>query len=143
MRALADAGVGERLLASHQLIREGRTAEAFVQLQRGGAHHVRSFGPALFTRWLYFSAYDAWNASWGPAPLILDRRVAAAIGYRRWGWFADEYLFYLEFCEELQARWRPDEPVHVIEYALFRASRLGPVPVRRPRRELAVQLVGS
>lgn len=124
VRALSAAGVGERLLASHRLVRTGRTAEAFTRMRRGGEHYVKGFGAAVFTRWLYFSAYDAWDASWGPAPLILDQRVAAAIGYRRWAWSADEYLYYLNFCEKLQARWCPDEPTHVVEYGLYRAGRL-------------------
>ncbi|GGC78265.1 hypothetical protein GCM10011512_01010 [Tersicoccus solisilvae] len=100
-------------------MRTGRTAEAFTQMQRGGDHHVQGFGASFFSRWLYFSAYDAWDASWGPAPLILDQRVAAAIGYRRWMWSVDEYLYYLDFCEKLQALWRPEEPTHVIEFTEF------------------------
>ncbi|MEH0109718.1 hypothetical protein V6N00_08360 [Tersicoccus sp. MR15.9] len=133
VRALHPAGVGERLLEAHLLVRTGRTAEAFTQMQRGGDHHVQGFGASFFTRWLYFSAYDAWDASWGPAPLILDQRVAAAIGYRRWMWSVDEYLYYLDFCEKLQALWRPEEPTHVIEYALFQASYRGPLALRRPQ----------
>ncbi|WP_143588330.1 hypothetical protein [Tersicoccus sp. Bi-70] len=130
-RALSAVGVGDRLLEAHQLVRTGKTAEAFTQMQLGGEYRVKGFGASFFTRWLYFSAYDAWDASWGPAPLILDQRVAATIGYRRWAWSVDEYLYYLDFCEKLQALWRPDEPTHVIEYALFQASKRGLLGVRQ------------
>ncbi|AZA12266.1 8-oxoguanine DNA glycosylase OGG fold protein [Corynebacterium gerontici] len=52
-------------------------------------------------------------------PLILDKRVAQAIGWRKTAdWSTGEYSAYLDLVEALHRQWRPDLPTDVIEYTL-------------------------
>ncbi len=61
-------------------------------------------------------------------PLILDQRVADILG---WSYLSlrdpvtgpAQYDEYLHLAQELRDQWAPQEPLHVIEYSLFQASK--------------------
>lgn len=119
-RPLWQPALGDSLLRTHALARSGRAVDAYRQLAPGGAHRIKYFGPSFFTKWLYFSAYESWESDRSPAPLILDRRVALALGWRRLsGWSAGQYVDYLETAEAIRDRWAPNAALHSIEHALF------------------------
>lgn len=112
---------------------EAVLAEAIEVLDSGGAVSaygrlrgaVKHFGPAFFTKFLYFSCR---SASVGPRPLILDARVAAAcrsvtrsslrqtglnedvadeVAWWQWGkggWTQHRYDVYLQFAENLSGQ---------------------------------------
>lgn len=118
VRPLHQAGAAESLLATHALVRSGDAVGAYAALFRGGQHRIKYLGPAFFTKWLYFSGYEEWSAD-GPAPLILDARVATALGWWSYGWSATDYSVYLHRAEELRQQWCPAKSAHVVEFALF------------------------
>ncbi|GKV72017.1 hypothetical protein NCCP2145_13980 [Pseudarthrobacter sp. NCCP-2145] len=80
------------------------------------------FGPAFFTKWLYFAAYDDPERRQGSAPLILDARVANALGWPPTSgrWPSSAYAEYLRTAAKINALWCPSSSQHVIEYALFK-----------------------
>lgn len=118
VRPLHQAGAAESLLATHAVVRSGDAVDTYAALSRGGQHRIKHLGPAFFTKWLYFSAYDDWSSG-GPAPLILDARVATALGWWSYGWSATDYSVYLHRAEELRQQWCPARGAHVVEFALF------------------------
>ena len=91
---------------------------AYASLWRGGDNRIKYFGPAFFTKWLYFSTYEDWVSNELP-PLILDARVANALGWWPYGWSASDYATYPERAEHVRQLWCPDRGSHVVEYALF------------------------
>jgi len=116
---LAQPNAGQALLRYYLRVREGTAADAYRQLKRPGEDYVRGLGPSFFTKWLYFSAYDRWTQGQGLPPLILDTRVAAALGWEGSSWSASQYQEYLDTAEEIRGRWAPDATLHCIEHALF------------------------
>ena len=110
----------EKLLSSHQAVLEGDAVEAYRRLYSWDHDRIKHFGPAFFTKWIYFSAYDTWDSHPAPAPLILDKRVAESLGWPTHGWSADTYGEYLNLATAVRDAWAPGEATHIIEYALFR-----------------------
>lgn len=122
VKVLHEDGAAGALLRSFTAVRAGNAVEAYRRLNTWGEDRIKYFGPAFFTKWLYFSGFDRWPSSGVPAPLILDARVAAAIGWRATRWPSAAYEEYLLLSDRIGAEWCPNESTHVVEYALFRAG---------------------
>lgn len=125
---LHEPGAPQRLLEGLGAGAEGSADEGYAMFHHSGSAKIKGLGPACFTNLLYFAAGRP-----GPAdvrhPLILDKRVAHALGWaKRAGWRTAEYSQYLDLVEQLHARWRPDLPTDVIEYTLFHAERAPDTP---------------
>ena len=118
-KVLQSPNVAELLWESFSTVQELGAVEAYRRLRSWKHHRIKYFGPAFFTKWLYFSSYDSWTKG-TPPPLILDRHVAAALCWRSTGWSSEDYGQYLDIAEQLRQRWAPSEPTHVVEYGLFR-----------------------
>ncbi len=114
----------------------GDPVEVYRQFLRGGSWRIRYLGPAFFTKLMYFVAgapvppEEARSSTDGSSvsahPLILDSRVARALGWSRWwGWSPEQYGEYLEMAGELRDLWCPQVPVDVVEYQLFIAGGRG------------------
>ena len=119
VKPLHQPGAAEALLATHTLVRSGDSVGAYASLWRGGEHRIKHLGPAFFTKWMYFSGYEDCTSN-EPAPLILDARVANALGWWPYGWSVRDYGTYLERAEQIRQQWCPDRGAHVVEYALFK-----------------------
>ena len=121
VRPLHQPGAAERLLAAHRIIREGGDAEeSYRRMYSTRYERIKYLGPAFFTKWLYFSAYDTWSFASAPPPLILDRKVALTMGWRTTGWPAGTYRDYLDTATSVRDQWAPGVALHVVEYALFK-----------------------
>lgn len=120
-KVLQSPNVAEKLWQSFSTVHELNATEAYRRLYSWGEDRIKYFGPAFFTKWLYFSAYDSWSQP-SPAPLILDSKVAANLGWGSTGWTFEDYGSYLELVEEVRQCWDPEASPHMIEYALFRAK---------------------
>ena len=119
VRVLDDPDAPKKLLDAFHAAREAEPVEAYATLRYGGANRIPYFGPAFFTKWLYFSA-GAPSAPGERTPLILDRRVSLALGWSETtGWKTARYGEYLDLAEEIRRLWVPDLPTHVVEYGLF------------------------
>ncbi|MDQ2852273.1 MAG: hypothetical protein M3Y49_16390 [Actinomycetota bacterium] len=90
---------------------------AYRSMMRGGEYKVDWCGPAFFSKWLHFAAYERCEVD--HRPLIVDRLVAATLGWGATGWSGSRYLLYLDIAEQVRQRWCPDQPSYVVEYALF------------------------
>ncbi|WP_378041036.1 8-oxoguanine DNA glycosylase OGG fold protein [Citricoccus parietis] len=119
----------EKLLSSHQAVLEGDAVEAYRRLYSRDHDRIKHFGPAFFTKWIYFCSYDTWDSRLAPPPLILDKRVAESLDWPTHGWSADTYGEYLNLATTVRDAWAPGEPTHVIEYALFQPQKIG-TPIR-------------
>jgi hypothetical protein len=114
------------LARSLHTARSAHPIEAYRRLNTTGEDKIKHFGAAFFTKWLYFAAYDTAHDREDPAPLILDSRVARALGWRSLGWDSKDYGRYLDLAVDIREMWRPHDascstaPAHVIEYALFK-----------------------
>ncbi|MFC7401944.1 hypothetical protein [Citricoccus sp. GCM10030269] len=117
-------GAPERLLSSTRAAQEGDPVEAYRRLYSYKHDRIKHLGPAFFTKWLYFSAHDLSESDSSPAPLILDKRVAESLGWPPHGWSATKYGEYLNLSTAVRDAWAPNEPTHVIEYALFKPQDL-------------------
>ncbi|OYO21613.1 hypothetical protein CGZ93_09920 [Enemella dayhoffiae] len=115
-RPLAMPGVASALLRSHSEIRNGADPVKAYQRLLNGENRIKYFGPAFFTKWLYFSGYESAPAS-GLRPLILDSRVAATLGWPSYGWASEQYGQYLRLAHE--AAVRLDSTPHAVEHALY------------------------
>lgn len=83
---------------------------------------IKWLGPAYFTKLLHFRAGRP-DASGKQYPLILDSRVAEALGWSKTtGWTSSEYSTYLDLIDAVHQRWRPDLPVDIVEYQLFMSA---------------------
>lgn len=120
IKPLYQEGAVAALARSFKAAQSLEPAEAYRRLNTWGEDRIKYFGPAFFTKWLYFSAFDAWDRGQIPAPLILDARVARAIGWKTEGWPSSAYRDYLVCVAEIRSAWCPREPSHVVEYALFK-----------------------
>ncbi|MDO5499177.1 MAG: hypothetical protein Q4F67_05785 [Propionibacteriaceae bacterium] len=108
--------VGAKLLRTHQAIRGGADPVEVYRSLATGENRIKYFGPAFFTKWLYFSGYDTPTTQ--RKPLILDSRVAASLGWASWGWSPELYGQYLELAAEIAAKLDEAE-THVVEHALY------------------------
>ncbi|WP_146362826.1 hypothetical protein [Arthrobacter yangruifuii] len=119
---LTDPRAGERLLEGITAVQgPGGSAVAGYQAFRNpDVAYLKGLGPAFFTKLLYFAAGEPAAGRKGHA-LILDRKVAKAIGWpaKTW-WTVEEYKDYIDLvdaaCDLLDPTPRPD----CIEYALFK-----------------------
>lgn len=121
-QALRQPGTPRALLESARAAVAEDPVDVYRALKPGGEFRIKHFGPAFFTKWMYFNGFDQVGAS-GRKPLILDARVARTLGWRRTsGWASSTYSEFLDMAEELRREWAPDQEPHVIEYALFKAG---------------------
>ncbi|AZA10419.1 8-oxoguanine DNA glycosylase OGG fold protein [Corynebacterium gerontici] len=120
-RPLAEPELEEHLWAGLRRAQRGDALGAYEALS--GEHRVRFLGPAFFSKLMHFMAPPPEVGDVRP-PLILDSRVAQALGWRKTAsWSLAEYRAYLDAAEELRARWRPDLPLDVVEYQLFAVGK--------------------
>ena len=118
-RPLAEPGIAEKLLRTHRAIRDGANPVEVYKSLSEGSDRIKYFGPAFFTKWLYFSGYDMTPSDGDHArPLILDARVAASLGWQSWGWTGDQYGVYRKLAGEIAEKLGGVD-THVVEHALF------------------------
>ncbi|OKX79787.1 hypothetical protein [Corynebacterium glutamicum] len=80
---------------------------------------IKGLGPAYFTKLLHFRVGRP-DTSGKKYPLILDSRVAKALGWSKTtDWTSSEYSTYLDLIDAVHQRWRPDLPADIVEYQLF------------------------
>ncbi|MDQ2849878.1 MAG: hypothetical protein M3Y49_03940 [Actinomycetota bacterium] len=115
-KALADPKLGPKLLAARDLAVVDPLA-AYMSMMQGGENKVAGLGPAFFTKWLHFSAFDRCEVH--HRPLILDALVAVTLGWHTTGWAGSTYAAYLDIAEQVRQRWCPDQPSYTVEYGLF------------------------
>ncbi len=121
-RPLRQPELEERLWAGLCLAQRGDALGAYEALS--GSHRVKFLGPAFFGKLMHFMAPPPEVGDVRP-PIILDSRVAQALGWRKTAsWTPAEYLAYLDAAEQLRLRWRPDLPLDVVEYQLFAVGKL-------------------
>jgi len=121
-RVLGNPAAPMLLMRSLTRVRAEGAVAAYAALEWGGEDHLKYFGPAFWTKWLYFGGFEARDRP-GPAPLILDSLVATALGWRIGGWAAADYERYLALASEIGAAWRPSSPLDVVEYSLFQMGK--------------------
>jgi hypothetical protein len=119
VKPLYEKGAIASLSRSFEALQAQHPVEVYRRLNSWDGDRVKHFGPAFFTKWMYFSAYDRMDKLEGPAPLILDKRVALAMGWSPSGWRSADYARYLDLVAELRETWCPFQSAHVIEYSLF------------------------
>ncbi len=96
--------------------------DGYAMFSYSGPSQIKYLGPAFFTKLLYFAAGRPTPVD-TRHPLIFDRRVAMALGWKKIdGWSTAEYSDYLDLVEQLHQQWRPDVPADVIESTLFHAG---------------------
>lgn len=128
IRPLLEPGAPQRLLEGLRVAATRTADEGYSMFSETGPARIKYLGPAFFTKLLYFAAGLPSPAD-TRHPLILDTRVAVALGWKKLaGWSAAEYSGYLDLVEQLHQQWRPDLPTDVIEYTLFRAGRAPSAP---------------
>lgn len=116
--------------------RDGDPREAYGSLIRPGRARIPQFGPAFFSKFLYF-------ASEGVAPrcLILDARVARSLYQVGWSiaptypkqfsynWHTDTYVNYCELLRRWAAEASEEVSPDMLERALFEGGAgLSPTP---------------
>lgn len=120
IKPLHQEGAVAALMRSFKAAQSLDPGEAYRRLNTQGEDRIKYFGPSFFTKWLYFSAFDTWDRPQIQAPLILDARVARALGWKTGGWPSSAYNDYLNHIAEIHEAWCPREPSHVVEYSLFK-----------------------
>ena len=124
IRPLHEPGAPQRLLEGLRAAAVGSADDVYAVFDHSGPAKLKGLGPAFFTKLLYFAAGRP-TSSDTRHPLILDKRVAVALGWEKtFGWQTSEYSHYLDLVGQLHQRWRPDLPTDVIEYTLFLAGLL-------------------
>lgn len=122
LTALEDPEAPRKLLEAARAARRGGPVELFSRLAWGGDLKIKGYGPAFYTKWMYFNGYEE---SAGNRPLILDQRVARALGIGvgyRWS-RASSYQAYLGAVPQIRDQWMPGASDHVIEHSLFEACK--------------------
>lgn len=121
VKPLHEDGALDTLERSFHTARSLDPIEAYRRLKVTGEDRIKGFGPAFFTKWLYFAAYDDPTRTQQIRPLILDARVANALGWppKNDRWLSTAYGDYLETATKINFTWSPEQPLHTIEYALF------------------------
>lgn len=122
VKPLHEGGALDALRNSFHAARTLDPVEAYRRLNSPDKDRIKGFGPAFFTKWLYFAAYDDPERHERHPPLILDARVAKALGWppvtKRWP--SASYAEYLEAASQINVAWSPFSSRHVVEYALFK-----------------------
>lgn len=121
LRVLADKDAGKKILGALEYLREtdfdpGAAYSAFNNYEHFKVKHL---GPSFFTKLLYFYSHARLTRS-TRVPLILDKYVAAALGWRPWGWTTRQYVSYISLVDEARSLVDSDLPGDVVEYVLFR-----------------------
>ena len=106
-----------------ELVRTEGAVAGYRALARDGEAHLKFLGPSFGTKLLYFAGY---GSDVNPKPLILDRRVGAALDtfgvYLRYGTFdPSDYEAYLALAAEV-ATGAGRNP-HDVEWWLFTRGR--------------------
>lgn len=128
VQPLHQPGAPRKLLEGLRVASNGSGVDGYFRFNNYSQARIKYLGPAFFTKLLYFAAGRPAPAD-TRHPLILDRRVAVALGWTKTsGWSTAEYSDYLDLVEALHERWRPDLPTDVIEYTLFHAGRTPNAP---------------
>lgn len=128
VQPLHQPGAPGKLLEGLKVASTGSADEGYFTFNNYSQARIKYLGPAFFTKLLYFAAGRPTPAD-TRHPLILDRRVAVALGWTKTsGWRTSEYSQYLDLVEKLHECWRPDLPTDVIEYTLFQAGRAPDAP---------------
>lgn len=122
VKPLYENGALDALQRSFNAARSTDPVDAYRRLNSADGDRIKGFGPAFFTKWLYFAAYDSTHRPEGSVPLILDARVANALGWPTVAgrWPSSAYSEYLHTAAEINDAWCPFSSRHVIEYALFK-----------------------
>lgn len=128
VKPLHETGALDSLQRSFHTARSLDPIEAYRRLNTTTENRIKGFGPAFFTKWLYFAAYDDPTRPQQLRPLILDERVTNALGWppistRR---PSGAYAEYLATATKINTIWSPDQPLHTIEYALFKIGKTTP-----------------
>ncbi|MFB9907562.1 8-oxoguanine DNA glycosylase OGG fold protein [Allokutzneria oryzae] len=117
--------VGAHLAAAVRGTREDGPVAGFTMLTRKGSHALARLGGAMFTRVLYFAAFDGTTG-----PLILDQNVAIAVNALRgsdWSldgpWSPEQYGDYLGYAAEWAQQWRPGTATDLVERTLSAAGQ--------------------
>lgn len=112
---------GDRLLRGIAAVQgpHGSARAGFEAFSSTDNAKLKGLGPAFFTKLLYFAAGEP-TAGHGGHPLILDQKVATAIGWpaKTW-WSVEEYTNYLDLVDETGRMFHPIPRTDCIEYALF------------------------
>lgn len=121
VKPLMHPEAGERLLSGIKAVQgpEGSAIAGYQAFSSTNIAYLKNLGPAFFTKLLYFAAGEPTAENDG-YPLILDRKVAKAIGWpaKTW-WNAKEYTDYLDLVNETRHLLDPVPRADFIEYALF------------------------
>lgn len=142
VRVLGDPAAPKFLLRSLARVRSEGAVAGYASFERAGDDHLKHFGAAFWTKWLYFGGFDATGRP-GTSPLILDSFVATALGWRIDGWSTADYEHYLALASEVRQAWCPSAPLDVVEYSLFKLGRSERVETRARSRAAAKQQDGA
>ena len=126
VKPLHEDGAVAALTRAFNAAKSENPVEAYRRLNTRGEDRIKYFGPAFFTKWLYFSSYDTGQDRHDQLPLILDARVANAIGWKNTGWRSGDYGRYLEIVRQISEVWHTPTQPHVVEYALFKLGASPP-----------------
>lgn len=117
---LATPQAAEKLFQGINLVRHdtGSTLQAYEAFSSAQQSYLKGLGPAFFTKLLYFAAGT--DTATKSGPLILDQKVAKAIGWpaKTW-WRPEEYQDYLELMQDIRHLLPEMERTDCLEYALF------------------------
>lgn len=112
---------GDRLLHGITSVQgqNGSAVAGYQVFHNADGAYLKGLGPAFFTKLLYFAAGQPTVHQDGH-PLILDQKVAKAIGWpaKTW-WSVEEYMDYLDLVDQTRRLLDPVPRADCIEYALF------------------------
>lgn len=121
MAALKHPEAAERLLGGFREVQgpDGSALAGYHAFSSSDVAYLKGLGPAFFTKLLYFAAGEP-TVDQDGHPLILDQKVAKAIGWpaKTW-WSAQEYQDYLELVDHVRRLLVPVPRADCIEFALF------------------------
>lgn len=124
-RVIAEPDAAQRLYEGLSLFKENNfdPKVGYEQFYFKANSRIKFLGPAFFTKLLYFYGHEGTSGR-DRAPVILDQRVARAIGWpaRSW-WTPDEYSDYIDLVDEVRTSVDPVIASDAIEYALFHLGK--------------------
>lgn len=125
---------GDRLLHGIMSVQgpNGFAVAGYQAFRNVNDAYLKGLGPAFFTKLLYFAAGQPTVGQDGH-PLILDQKVAKAIGWpaKTW-WSVEEYMDYLDLVDQTRRLLDPVPRADCIEYALFSLA-VRDSPPRKPQ----------